>query len=146
MSEITSYKKDRDVKLWDAAVEYCNENYKGDDNKYAACHKTFIDAVTSPAAKEYYQSHLDQPKDTELTISAFQFENGVKIKVCTGLFIAGHYIKSYKCDNNWRKNKYPFAECPLTWSGRTDTEFHNHLRNSVHGPESFVPDQSTKLL
>lgn len=55
MSEITSHKKDRDVKLWDAAVEYCNENHKGDDRKYAACHKTFLDAITSEAAREYWE-------------------------------------------------------------------------------------------
>jgi hypothetical protein len=73
--------------------------------------------------------------------SAFQLENQRRIIVYT----SGSAIKSFNCDENWKTMGKPFGECPLEWSGKTATEYHLHLRNKIHKPEHFVPEQSTIL-
>jgi hypothetical protein len=90
--------------------------------------------------------------DLDTKQSAFKFDNGVRIIVYTGVFpslltegLHGQYIRSFKCDENWQPEPKPFAECPLSWNGKTATEYHLHLRNFVHKPEDFVAEQSTTL-
>lgn len=72
--------------------------------------------------------------------SAFKFDNGIRIIV----FTDGVNIKSFKCDESWNVLSC-FAECPITWSGCTATEYHLRLRNVIHKKEYFVSEHSTNL-
>lgn len=73
--------------------------------------------------------------------SAFQFENGKRIIVYTGI----EGIKSFECDENWNPHSKPFAQCPMEWAGKSATEYHLNLRNVIHKPESFVTEHSSQL-
>ncbi len=84
-----------------------------------------------------------EPIITEPAIiqSAFKFPNGRRVIIYTG----GGNITSFECDNNWKPSSKAFAESPLNYSGKTATEYHLHLRNTLHKPEDFSPLYSTIL-
>jgi hypothetical protein len=57
-------------------------------------------------------------------LNAFELINGKRIIVYTG--DAG--IRSFLCDENWKPHPKPFAECPLSWAGCSQLEYHLKIR------------------
>ncbi len=72
--------------------------------------------------------------------SAFRFSNGKRIIVYTNRL----GVKSFECDEKWKPNEKPFAECSLNPETQTQIEYHTEIR-AMHKDDDLVTEHSNDL-